>query len=112
MRARAARLGPLWVVIPALLAAVAALAIPGATNTATAEGTMLAVGALALQAGHTWGLIVVVSSHMSLVGRVWPTLALVTPEHQPGTLGTSAIAVILVTALPTLILAGLLLPRV
>lgn len=112
MRARLARLGPLWVVVPALMAGVAALAIPGATSTATAEGTVLAVGALALLAGHTWGLIVVVSSHVSLVGRLWPALAQVTPDHEPSTLGTSAIAVVLVTALPTLILAALLLPRV
>lgn len=105
--------GPLWAVIPAVLASVAALCIPGAATNATAAATVLAVGALALLAGHTWGLIVVVSSHLSLVGRLWPALALHAPGQVPpgGDLGTGAIAVVLVTALPTLALAALLLPR-
>lgn len=110
---RTRRLGPIWAVVPAFAAAIAALAIPGTTNTATAEATMLAVGALALLAGHTWGLIVVVSSHLSLVGRLWPAIALYAPGQVPpgGTLGIGAIAVVLVTALPTIALAALLLPR-
>jgi hypothetical protein len=113
MRAADRRLGPLWVALPALGGAAAALLVPGASATANAGATMLAVGALALLAGHTWGLLVVVPSHLTLVGRLWPALALSGPGHAAagGDLGTGAIAVVLATALPALILSAVLLPR-
>jgi hypothetical protein len=97
----------LWVGLPALTGAVAALALPGTTSAATAEAAMLAVGALALLAGHTWGILVVVTSHVPLVGRVWPALA-----GAPDTASAGAVAIVLVTALPTILLAWQLLPRV
>lgn len=103
-----------WVGLPALVGAVAALALPGVTSAVSAEAAMLAVGALALFAGHTWGLIVVVSSHVPLVGRLWPVLADVhgAPNGPwAGSLGPAVVAVVIVTALPTLILAATLLPR-
>src|SRR5688572_15076757 len=113
MHPRERRFGPLWVALPALGGAIAALMVPGASNTATAGATMLAVGALALLAGHTWGLIVVVSSHITLVGRLWPALALVGPGHslEGGMLGAATISVVLVTALPAIGLSAILLPR-
>lgn len=113
MRALRRRSGPLWAGLPALAGAVAALMVPGASQAATAEATTLAVGALALFAGHSWGLLVIVASHIPLVGRVWPVLV----RHGPGgpapggDVGAAAIAVVIVTALPAIVFAALLLPR-
>lgn len=111
---RRRELGPWWVALPALGGASAALVVPGLSSTATAGATLLAVGALALLAGHTWGLVVVVPSHLTLVGRLWPALALSGPGHTPpgGPIGSGAIAIVLVTALPALALSGVVLPHV
>jgi len=105
------RYGPAWVALPALGGAAAALLVPGVSSTATAGATLLAVGALALLAGHTWGLLVIVPSHLTLVGRLWPALALSGPG-QGGNLSSAAIAIVLLTALPTLALSSLMLPRI
>jgi hypothetical protein len=108
--------GPWWVAIPALGGASAALALPGLSPTTSAGASVLAVGALAVLAGHTWGLLVVVASHVTLVGRLWPSLAHAVqgdPGAPPGgVLGEGAIAVVLVTALPALALLALLLPTI
>src|SRR5688572_27989981 len=104
--------GPVWIAMPALGGAAAALLVPGASSTVMAGATLLAVGALAVLAGHTWGLMVVLPAHITLVGRLWPSLALKGPTHtDPVDLGTGAITVVLVTALPALILSAMLLPR-
>ena len=99
--------------IPALGGAAAALVVPGASSTANAGATLLAVGALAMLAGHTWGLMVVVPSHLSLVGRLWPAFALGGPADAAagGQLGSGAIVVVLLTALPALTLAAILMPK-
>lgn len=88
--------------VPALIAALAALAIPGVTNAASAEGAVLAVGALALLAGHGWGLIVVVSSHVSLVGQLCPAVVLRGTIPDGGPFGTTAAVVVLLMAVPTI----------
>lgn len=105
------RLGPLYVVLPALGGASAALLIPGVSGAATAGATLLAVGALAILAGHAWGLFVVLPSHLTLVGRLWPSLGHVHDAHA-SSLGAGAVAVVLVTALPALALSAILLPRI
>ena len=109
------RLGPAWAAVPALLGAIAALALPGTTSPATAEAAMLAVGALALLAGHTWGLLVALSSHVPLVGRVWPALTHVNLNaHAVGgdsNVAAGAVAIVLVTAVPVVMLSMLLFPR-
>src|SRR5687768_8505984 len=78
------RYGGLWVSLPALAGATAAVMVPGVSSTATAGATLLAVGGLALLAGHTWGLLVVVPSDLVLVGRLWPVLALYGPGQPEG----------------------------
>jgi hypothetical protein len=111
---RVKKMGPAWAAVPALLGAIAALALPGTTSPASAEAAMLAVGALALLAGHTWGLLVALSSHVPLVGRVWPAL---THLQMPGSAGSDgavtagAVAVVLVTAVPVVILSMVLFPK-
>ena len=113
MNVREPRYGPLWVSLPALFGAIAALAVPGVSSTATAGATVLAVGALALLAGHTWGLLVIVPSHLVVVGRLWPVFALYGPGHADSlSIGSGAVAVVLLTALPSLALSVVLLPRI
>ncbi len=101
------RIGPSWVCLPALAGAAAALLLPGGKTGAGAA--LLAVGALALLAGHTWGLMVSIPAHITLVGRVWPELAHVSTEPAPHTV---ALAVVLVTALPALALIAVVLPQI
>jgi hypothetical protein len=112
---RMRRIGPAWAAVPAFLGAIAALALPGTTSPATAEAAMLAVGAIALLAGHTWGLLVALSSHVPLVGRIWPAVAHLhmhtAPPAGESTMTAGAIAVVLVTAVPVVMLSMLLFPR-
>ena len=97
------RLSPeiLWTAVPALVAAVAALVVAAAGSPAPAEGALLAVGALALLAGHTWGNLVVVAAHVPLVGHLTfstlPSAGGALPEHP---------LIAAVALLPTLVFAG------
>src|SRR5688572_23630580 len=103
------RRGSTWICLPALAGAVAALLVPGATSTTAAGATLLAVGAIALLAGHAWGLLVSIPSHVTLVGRVWPSLT-VSADGSPAT--AAAVAVVLITALPALALTAVVLPQI
>ena len=104
------RRGSTWICLPALAGAVAALLVPGATSTTAAGATLLAVGAIALLAGHAWGLLVSIPSHVTLVGRVWPALTVSSVDGSPAT--AAAVAVVLVTALPALALTAVVLPQI
>jgi hypothetical protein len=99
--------GPGWVGYSALTGAAAALMLPGPAGTASAA--LLAVAALALLAGHTWGLMVSIPAHITLVGRVWPQLE---PSAHASPERTAAVAVVLVTALPALALTAYVLPQI
>jgi hypothetical protein len=75
------------------------------------------VGALALLAGHTWGLMVSIPSHVTLAGHVWPALAAkaglnMAAAAPSGSLELGAMAVVLVTALPALALTAFVLPQI
>jgi hypothetical protein len=109
MRLPRPRLGPTWLAFPALAGAVAALVIPGPSGTMSAGAALLAVGALAMLAGHTWGLLVSIPSHVTLVGRLWPDLA--HPAHV-ASFHLGAAAVVLVTAVPALALTSVVLPEI
>lgn len=102
-RSRTALIG-----LSALAGACAALVLPGATSPVSAGAALLAVGALAFLAGHGWGLTVSVPSHVAVAGHVWPNLAY---HGQATPFNTAADAVVLITALPALALAVILLPR-
>lgn len=102
--------GPIWICLPALAGACAALLVPGATGTTAAGAALLAVGAIALLAGHAWGLMVSIPSHVTLVGRVWPSLTMGSPTGSSTT--AAAVAVVLVTALPALALTAVVLPQI
>ena len=78
--------------------AVAALTIPGPSGTTAAGAALLAVGAIALLAGHTWGLMVAVPAHITSSGgsgRRWCS----TRRRR---------AIVLVTALPALALTAII----
>ncbi len=79
-----------------LIAALAALPLP--TVAATPEiASVLAVGAIALLAGHRWGLAVVVLADVALVGALWPRAFLIDPTS---TLAQVGVALGLAGALP------------
>ena len=90
----------------ALLGAGAALALPGPAGPATAIASVLVIGALALLAGHTWGLLVVATANVLLVGHVWPVLAF----SGGSAFGHAAAATALVSALPGLTRLGVAMP--
>jgi hypothetical protein len=97
----------LWFAISALAATGAALALPGPTGAPTAIASVLAVGALALLAGHTWGLLVITIADIALLAHVWPLLAF---GASGPPLDHLAAAAALVTALPALAFLGVALP--
>jgi len=100
-----------WSLSVTLLAgAGAAMLLPETSGTAAAGAAVLAVGALALLAGHAWGLMVSIPSHLTLVGRLWPHLSLA--HASGGTLRAAATALLIVTAVPTLALAAVTLPQI
>lgn len=107
------RRGPLWISLPALAGACAALLVPGQASTTAAGAALLAVGAIALLAGHAWGLMVSIPSHVTLVGRVWPALTAGTLSGPSGSSATAAaVAIVIVTALPALALTTVVLPQI
>src|SRR5688572_25238700 len=88
-----------WLSIPGLVGALAALTLPGAASTTAAGAALLAVGAIALLAGHAWGLSVSIPSHVTIAGQLWPSLA-----HDGPATSFAPIAVVLITALPAVAL--------
>jgi hypothetical protein len=67
-----------WLGATGLVAAVAALPLPGHGHSPELAAT-LAIGALALLAGFRWGLAVLVVAEIFLVGAVWPLAILAKP---------------------------------
>jgi hypothetical protein len=104
------RRGPWSISLTLLAGAGAAMLLPETSGTAAAGAALLAVGALALLAGHTWGLMVSIPSHLTLVGRLWPHLSLA--QDADGSVHAAATALILVTAIPALALAAVILPQI
>lgn len=107
MQVSSGRRAPSWVWLSGIVGAGAALSLPGTSGTSAAAASLLAVGALALLAGHAWGLLVAIPAHITLVGRLWPELVH-TMDH--GAWSATAIAVVVITALPALALATGVLP--
>jgi hypothetical protein len=110
MQVSRSRRGPWSVCVTAVAGAGAAVLLPDTSGTTAAGAALLAVGALALLAGHTWGLMVTIPAHLTLVGRLWPNLSLATIDRS--SLRAAATALVLVTALPALALAASVLPQI
>lgn len=107
---RLARRNPVSICLTLLAGAGAALLLPEISGTAAAGAALLAVGALALLAGHTWGLMVSIPSHLTLAGRLWPHLSLA--HGADGSVRAAATALILVTAIPAVALSAVILPQI
>lgn len=97
----------LLVALSGLASALAAIALPGSAQTAEIA-SILAIGALALLAGHGWGLPVVTVVDVVLLGRLWP---LVIYDWPPGPAVQVAVYTALLGALPGLFLLRRTLPR-
>lgn len=81
-----------------LAAALAALPLP--TNAHSPElAATLAIGSVALLAGHRWGLAVMVVAEIFLIGAVWPLAVLARP---PSVLAQIAVGVSVIGAVPGL----------
>lgn len=95
-----------WVAAFGLAAALAAMALPTGTSYAPEIASVLAVSALALLAGHAWGLLIVALADVLLIGSIWPVLL----SNAGDTLKITA-GVAIVAALPGLLALGRTLPR-
>jgi hypothetical protein len=94
------------VALAGLLGALAAIALPTGSGPSPEVSAVLAVGALALLAGHAWGLLIVAASDLILVGGLWPLLAFHRSPHSV----TLAAALALAGALPGLVVFTRTLP--
>ncbi|HKA90494.1 MAG TPA: hypothetical protein VKE22_22685 [Haliangiales bacterium] len=90
--------GQMWMGWMALVAAGAAL-FPGVSSSVAPGAALLAVGGLALLAGHAWAQMVAAPAHVALAGRA----AIGAP--------TATLAIVAVTALPAALVCGALLSR-
>jgi hypothetical protein len=94
------------VALAGLVAALAAIALPTGSGPSPEVSAVLAVGALALLAGHAWGLLIVAAADLILVGALWPLLAFGDPSRSV----TVAAAIALAGALPGLVVFTRTLP--
>lgn len=92
--------------VAGLAGALAAIALPAHAETAEIAA-VLAMGALALLAGHDWGLAVVVVADVLLLGRLGP---LVVHDWPPGPMLQLAVYTALAGALPGLFVLRRALP--
>ena len=90
-----------------LVASIMAMVLPGPSSGVTQIAAILAVGSLALFAGHRWGLMVVGVADVLLLGQIWPLLAF--GHNPPWTWATAGVA--LTCAIPGVFIAVLTLPR-
>lgn len=91
-----------WLGITGLIAALAALPLPTHAHSPELAAT-LAIGSIALLAGHRWGLAVMVVAEIFLIGAVWPLAFLAVPPSVPAQI---AVAVSVAGALPGLLSLG------
>lgn len=87
-----------WLGLTGLLAALAALPLPTHAHSPELAAT-LAMGAIALLAGHRWGLVVIVLAEIFLIGAVWPLAFLAQPPSVPAQI---AVLISVIGAVPGL----------
>ena len=74
-------------------AAIAAMTIPGPATEVTGIATILALGSLALLAGHNWGAVVLSAGALVLVGKLWPLVFLAAGSPDIAAVVTLALAI-------------------
>lgn len=94
--------------VSGLAGALIALAMPTAILQSAEIPVVLAVGALALLAGHAWGLLVVALADALLIGALWPVLAF--PEAH-GAVAVGLATGALLATVPGLLQLGRTVPR-
>jgi len=83
----------------ALLSAASALMLPGPADQLTGFSSVLIVGALALLAGHAWGVLVIGVAQVLILGKAWPIVSdIITTSGFHGLANWAAIAAIATTA--------------
>lgn len=94
----------------ALLSAGSAMALPGPAGDITGFSAVLFVGAIALLAGHAWGILVVAAAEVLILGKAWPIVSdLITSGGLTSHAGAAALVTTL-SALPGLALFVVTLP--
>lgn len=91
-----------WLGLTGLIAALAALPLPTHAHSPELAAT-LAIGSIALLAGHRWGLAVMVVAEIFLIGALWPLAFLVQPPSLPAQI---AVGVSVAGAIPGLLALG------
>src|SRR5690242_10585729 len=91
-----------WLGLTGLAAALAALPLPTHAHSPELAAT-LAIGSIALLAGHRWGLAVMVVAEIFLIGAVWPLAILARP---PSLAAQIAVGVSVIGAVPGLLALG------
>ncbi|MCP4449538.1 MAG: hypothetical protein GY811_30025 [Myxococcales bacterium] len=95
----------------ALVSASSAMALPGPAGQLTGFSSVLLVGALALLAGHAWGVLVIASAEVLILGNAWPIVSrIITHSETPPGLGGAAAIITTLSALPGLVLFAATLP--
>lgn len=85
-----------------LAAGLAALPLPTHAHSPELAAT-LAIGSIALLAGHRWGLAVMVVAEIFLIGAVWPQAVLARP---PSLAAQIAVGVSVIGTVPGLLALG------
>lgn len=94
----------------AILCAVSAMALPGPAGDITGFSSVLFVGAIALLAGHAWGILVIAAAELLIVGKSWPIVTEVITNGDLTSLAGATSIVTMVAALPGLVLFVFTLP--
>lgn len=95
----------------ALTSAASAMILPGPAGQLTGFSSVLLVGALALLAGHAWGVLVIACAEVLILGKSWPIVSdLITSSQPISELGAIAAVVTTMSALPGLVLFAATLP--
>ena len=95
----------------ALISAASSMVLPGPAGQLTGFSSVLLVGALALLAGHAWGILVIACAEVMILGKAWPIVSsIITSSESITSLGSAAAIVTTLAALPGLILFAATLP--
>ena len=94
----------------ALLSAGSAMALPGPAVDITGFSSVLLVGAIALLAGHAWGVLVIALAEVLILGKSWPIVSELITSGDMASFGAVAALTTMLSALPGLILFAVTLP--
>ena len=94
----------------AFLSASSAMAMPGPSSDITGFSSVLFVGAIALLAGHAWGILVIAAAEVLILGKAWPIVSdMITTGGLSSHTGATAL-IATISALPGLALFAVTLP--